>query len=60
MQDHPEPREGACPCGAVRFRVRLGDGLATARRCSCSFCRMPGAIAVTALVGDIEILQGAD
>jgi hypothetical protein len=49
---------GACHCGTVRVRDRLGDGLATARRCS--FCRMRGAVAVTARGGDIEILQGAD
>ena len=52
--------DGACHCGAVRFRVRLADGLATVRRCTCSYCRMRGAIAVTAGVGDLEIVAGAD
>ena len=52
--------DGACHCGAVRFRVRLADGLATVRRCTCSYCRMRGAIAVTASVGDLEIVAGAD
>ncbi|SEQ87605.1 Uncharacterized conserved protein [Faunimonas pinastri] len=52
--------EGACHCGAVRFRVKLTDGLHTARRCTCSYCRMRGAVAVSAAVGDLEILQGAD
>lgn len=51
---------GACHCGAVRFRVRLADGLHTARRCTCSYCRMRGAVAVTARVGDLDILEGAD
>ena len=51
---------GACHCGAVRFRVRLSDGLRTARRCTCSYCRMRGAVAVTARVGDLDILEGAD
>lgn len=51
---------GACHCGAVRFRVRLADGLASARRCDCSFCRMRGAVAVTAHVGDLEIVQGEE
>lgn len=51
---------GACHCRAVRFRVRLTDGLATARRCDCSLCRMRGAVAVSAALGDLEIVEGAD
>ena len=53
-------REGACHCGAVRFRVRLAEGLNAARRCNCSFCRMRGAVALTALLDDLEITQGAE
>lgn len=52
--------QGACHCGAVRFRVRLSDGLAGARRCNCSLCRMRGAVAVSAQVGDLEITRGQD
>ncbi len=55
-----QEHKGRCHCGAVRFEVRLTDGLSTARRCNCSLCRMRGAIAVTANVGDLNILQGAD
>src|SRR5690242_2262638 len=51
---------GACHCGTVRFRVRLTNGLHTARRCTCSYCRMRGAIAVSADVGGLDILAGAD
>lgn len=51
---------GACHCGTVRFRARLSDGFRTARRCTCSYCRMRGAVAVSAPVGGIEILAGAD
>ncbi|MFD1695716.1 GFA family protein [Roseibium aestuarii] len=51
---------GACHCGAVRFRVRLSQGLATARRCNCSYCRMRGAVAVSAALADFEILEGAE
>lgn len=51
---------GACHCGAVQFRVRLSDGLHTARRCNCSYCRMRGAVAVSADLNDIEILTGAN
>jgi hypothetical protein len=40
--------------------VRLTDGLNTARRCTCSYCRMRGAIAVSAQLGDFEIVQGQD
>lgn len=49
---------GACHCGSVRFQVRLTNGLHTARRCSCSYCRMRGAIAVSADLSDIAIEQG--
>ncbi|AUH64099.1 GFA family protein [Paracoccus zhejiangensis] len=52
--------DGACHCGAVRFRVRLSDGLNTARRCNCSFCRMRGAVAVSAPLDGLSILQGGD
>jgi hypothetical protein len=51
---------GACHCGAVRFHVRLTDGLRTARRCTCSYCRMRGAIAVSAEIGGIDVLAGED
>ncbi len=51
---------GGCHCGAVGFRVRLSDGLRTARRCDCSYCAMRGAVAITATVGDLEIARGAD
>ena len=53
MADKVE-HEGACHCGAVRFRVRLTGGLAEARRCSCSsscssFSRSPCNIFVTGI-----------
>jgi hypothetical protein len=51
---------GACHCGAVKFRVLLVDGYKTVRRCSCSFCSMRGAVAVSASLDGIEILEGAD
>ncbi len=52
--------DGACHCGRVRFRAQLVDGLRTARRCTCSYCRMRGAVAVSAAFGGVEILEGAD
>jgi hypothetical protein len=52
--------DGQCHCGTVRFRVRLSDGLHTARRCTCSYCRMRGAVAVSADLGGITILAGED
>jgi len=32
--------EAPCRCGTVRFRVKLTYGFKTARRCTCSYCRM--------------------
>lgn len=60
MQVEAEEREGGCHCGAVRFRVRLSGGLAAARRCNCSYCRMRGAVALTARLADLVVTKGAE
>jgi hypothetical protein len=52
--------EAACHCGTVRFRVKLTDGFNTARRCTCSYCRMRGAVAVSADVGGITFDAGEE
>lgn len=52
--------DAACHCGTVRLRVRLTDGVRTARRCTCSFCRMRGAVAVSADLDGIRIIAGED
>lgn len=49
-----------CHCGAVELEVTLSDGLETARRCDCSFCRRRGAAAVSAPLDGIKIVKGAD
>lgn len=51
---------GQCHCGTVRFRARLTDGLHSPRRCTCSYCRMRGAVVVTAALGGIDILAGQE
>jgi hypothetical protein len=51
---------GACHCGAVRFHVTLADGLNSARRCTCSYCRMRGAIAVSVKLEEFRLLAGED
>lgn len=48
----------ACHCRSVQFNVRLTDEFNTIRRCSCSYCRMRGAIAVSAQLSDIEFVKG--
>ncbi|GAB0118854.1 GFA family protein [Acidisoma sp. 7E03] len=60
MSDETKTWRGQCHCGAVRFEARLSDGLATARRCNCSYCRMRGAVVVSAETDGITILQGED
>lgn len=52
--------QAACHCGIVRFKLCLTDGLRTARRCNCSYCRMRGAVAVSANLSDIEVTQGEE
>ena len=49
-----------CHCKTVLFEVKLSDGFNTARRCNCSFCRMRGAIAVSAKLSGIRFLSGED
>jgi hypothetical protein len=53
-------RAGQCHCGAVRFRVKLTDGFNTIRRCTCSYCRMRGAIAVSADIGGVVFVSGEE
>lgn len=58
----PEPMtlRGACHCGEVRFEAVLPDGLSKPRRCTCSICRMRGAVAVTVDLDGLRITAGAD
>lgn len=56
----PDVHQGACHCGAVQYEVTLSDGLNSARRCSCSFCRMRGAVAVSANLDGIRFIKGED
>lgn len=50
----------SCHCGAVVLEVALSDGLASARRCDCSFCRRRGAIAVSVPEDKLRFVKGAD
>ncbi|MFG1397304.1 GFA family protein [Roseixanthobacter pseudopolyaromaticivorans] len=53
-------RSGQCHCGAVRFEAVLSDGFNAIRRCTCSYCRMRGAVVVMAQMGGVRILEGAE
>lgn len=54
------PQKLTCHCGAVELRVTLSEGLDSARRCDCSFCRRRGAAAVSVKLADLEVVKGAD
>ena len=56
----PITLNGACHCGAVKFTVTLTGGFASARRCTCSICRMRGAVAVTSTEGEFALIQGRE
>jgi hypothetical protein len=60
MVDDTRVRAGQCHCGAVRFEATLSDGFNSALRCTCSYCRMRGAVVVMAEMGGVRILQGED
>ena len=51
---------GTCHCGAVELELSLPDGLASARRCDCSYCRRRGAIVVSAPLDQVVIVKGAE
>jgi hypothetical protein len=44
----------------VRFEAALSDGFNSIRRCTCSYCRMRGAIVVMVEMGGIRILEGEE
>jgi hypothetical protein len=56
----PATLNGSCHCGAVKFTATLTNGFASVRRCTCSICRMRGAVAVTSTPDDFRITQGED
>ena len=56
----PITLNGSCHCGAVTFTATLTEGFASARRCTCSICRMRGAVAVTSTHEAFRITQGED
>lgn len=56
----PIALKGACHCGTIRFALTLTEGFASARRCTCSICRMRGAVAVTSTPESFEIIEGED
>ncbi|MFK0332492.1 GFA family protein [Rhizobium sp. NPDC090275] len=60
MTDARPQRNATCHCGTVKFKVRLTDEFNTIRRCTCSYCRMRGAIAASANLDDIEFVEGED
>lgn len=53
------PHRLTCHCGGVELAVTLSDGLTTARRCDCSFCRRRGAVAVSAPLSGVRVVKGA-
>lgn len=58
MGDTLKKHNASCHCGSVQFQVQLSDELNTIRRCSCTYCRMRGAIAATAPLDGIEFIKG--
>jgi hypothetical protein len=60
MMNDATEMDAACHCGTVRFKVKLKEGLASARRCNCSYCRMRGAVALSTTRDDITFLAGEE
>jgi hypothetical protein len=58
--NEPITLNGSCHCGSVKFTATLPFGFSSARRCTCSICRMRGAIAVTSTDENFQIVEGED
>ncbi|HEX7856484.1 MAG TPA: GFA family protein [Sphingobium sp.] len=51
---------GQCHCGGVKFVAQLAGPLSDAIRCTCSACRMRGAVILFADTSGLTITQGAE
>ncbi len=60
MTDEIQTRTGQCHCGAVRFEATLSRGFDSIRRCTCSYCRMRGAVVVSAESDGINLIGGKE
>jgi len=60
MSDNANVRTGKCHCGAVRLEVTLSDGFDSIRRCTCSYCRMRGAVVAMAVKGGVRVVEGEE
>jgi hypothetical protein len=54
------PFSGGCHCGAVRFEAEPAEGLEKVIRCTCSYCRMKGAVMAFAELSGLRITAGED
>jgi len=60
MTETSETRRASCHCGAVVIEALLPRGLASASRCTCSFCRRRAAATVTAIASKVTVLKGVE
>lgn len=60
MSDPRPVHRLSCHCGTVKIDLRLTNGFETIRRCTCSYCRMRGAIAASVRLEDLTIVAGAE
>jgi hypothetical protein len=54
------PVRVTCHCGAVEILAELSAGLSTAGRCDCSYCRRRGTVVVSAPLGGLRVVKGAE
>lgn len=55
-----EKVSGQCHCGSVRFEAELKGGLQNVLRCTCTYCRMRGAVIAFAELKGLTILAGEE
>ena len=53
-------KTGKCHCGSFKYEATFKDGLKSASRCNCSYCRMRGAVVVGVSMNNFRVLEGAD
>ncbi len=56
----PGTYRATCHCGGVELQLTLPQGLDSPRRCTCSYCSRRGAIAVSVLLEDLEVIRSDD
>lgn len=58
---HIQPIHRAfCHCKSIELALTLPDGIVNPRRCTCSLCRMKGAIVASVELAHLKVIKGEE